>query len=630
MAMTSSVSWEKVAHLSPEDELQMQLEEEQARLAAVEASTTRNAAGIDIVDGKASGTWSITVLSAEDLYLNDILDLSHDTTVVGTLMVAATAVEKGKASARVAKTATIRVNPLAQRATWFKAEQTTAAFKNVKTKAPSATLTLHHPSPLVADVFIGSARLTLPEAVLDQKDHELWLPLEGPPGHDSNKSYGKVQVLMRFEFDVVARLRESVASLTATKARLDAAMEGYAATAALVQADVRHPAAFGAAAAASTVYIPGHKFSAETFHPAAVARTPIADGAKVMTPFGAGTVVTFRETTKMYVVLMEASPGMTKRTTTAYLRTDSVWDAPEPPRFRPDVAVVTPYGKGAVVTFRSEDKVVVVRAAFGTLYMQEKDVVVEALGPKTMSNRERIAAAVESSGAGNELFKKGGLADAIEKYLESLVFLNHVDQDSASHKEKATVLQTMIRCHLNLGACKLKLGDYSDAWTACTNALSILAVLSDNRRGKVAEWMGRLGMSESLIYAEWPSKARFRRATALIAMGNDAEAKQDLLVAVKLMPKDKACRSLLESVSKRLAEAKEKEMQAWGGFLLDQSKAKEASPKPPAKPAAVATRDIAPHKKSKDDASWSTPSLLLAASVVGVAAVALAALAKRK
>ncbi|EQC39171.1 hypothetical protein SDRG_03377 [Saprolegnia diclina VS20] len=635
MAMTSSACWEKVPHLSPTDELQMQLEAETQRLSAAQASVTSNAQGIDVVDGKVAGALSITVLNAEDLHLDGILDLSDDTTVVGSLAIAAASIEKAKTNIRAAKTSTIRLNPRARRATWFKADQTTITFTGVKTKAASVTLTLHHPSPLVADVFVGTCKLTITDAMLaDQKTHIVSLPLEGPPGHITNISYGQVQVAMRFEYDVVARLQTSVHALADAKARLDADAEVYAATAALLQAETRHPAAYGTAAAASTVYIPGHKFSAETYHPAAVARTPIADGAKVSTPFGNGTIVTFREATKMYVVLMEASPGMTKRTTTAYLRTDSVWEAPPPSRFRKDVAVTTPYGKGVVVSTRPADKVVVVKTDYGTLFLQEKDVTVEALTAKTMTNTERIAASVAASAAGNDHFKAADLVAAIEKYLESLSYLNHVDQDSASHKEKATVLQTMIRCHLNLGACKLKLGDYNDAWTACTNALSILQVLSDNRHGKVAEWMGRIGMTEALIFQEWPSKALFRRATALVAMGNDVEAKQDLLIAVKLMPKDKACRSLLESVAKRVAEAKEKEKEKWGGFLLEQNATANTKPstaKPTTTTPAVKTRDLPGVKKPEASTTWTTPTTLaVAASVLGVVAITAMVLTKRQ
>ncbi|OQR92558.1 hypothetical protein THRCLA_08675 [Thraustotheca clavata] len=627
MALTSSVSWEKVNHLSPQDEIQMQLETEQKLLVDAVANVERNARGIDMVENKATGVWSITVLSAEELNFNSVLDLSDATTVVASLVIASNAIEKN--NPRQFKTNEVRVNRLAKRAIWFKQDQSPIAFTGIKTKAASATLTLYHPSPLIADAFMGTCRLEVSDELLDQQDHTLWLDLQGQPGVSDNESFGKVQVSMRFEYDVVARLQRSVEALATTKAQLDAEVQVFNATAPLVQADSRHPAAFGEQAQRSTVYIPGHRFFPESYHPAAVARTPIADGAKVMTPFGAGTVVTFREVTKMYVVLMEASPGMKKRTTTAYLRTDSVWEAPPPSPFRVNASVSTPYGKGIITAVRSYEHIVVVKTDFGTMYLQEKDVTVDALTPATMSNHERIETAVECSSNGNSLFKDSSLTEAVDKYLESLQYLNKVDQDSASHKEKATVLQTMIRCHLNIGACKLKLGEYADAWTACTNALSILEVIAQNKHGKVAEWMGRLGMTESQIYLEWPSKARFRRATALVAMGNDAEAKQDLMVAVKLMPKDKACRSLLESVSKRLNEAKEKEKQAWGGFLLEQNSTRkgETTTTTTREVKPVATRDL---PKKDDSGVFSGRSLLVAASILGVAAVAAVALSKRK
>ncbi|KAF0695396.1 Aste57867_13785 [Aphanomyces stellatus] len=636
--MSSSVTWEKVSHLSVQDELQMQLLNEQANLTEAKAHAERNDQGIDIEQGRAAGTWSISVLGAEEVNLDGVLDLAGQTTIVGTLSIAASAVEKGKAYPRMGKTDAAPVDAVTKRCFWSKDAKSTVQFTGVKSKSASVTLTLHHPSPLVADVFIGTCKLDLADLdLLDQTEKRVWVPLAGPPGQSptDGASYGQVHVALLFEYDRIARLERAIAALAAQKARVDADTLIYEKTAPLVQAESRHPAAFGQAALGTGLYIPGHKFNGDTFHPAAVHRTPLADGTKVVTPFGRGTVVTFRESTRMYVVLMAASPGQEKRYTTAYLREDCVEDEPEVPRLRPGVAVLTPYGAGEIIEVRRRDGVIAVQTAFATMFMQPTDVTMaEGVAAKDMTNKERIETAVTASADGNAAFKADALDDAVAHYLTSLEFLKHVDQDAATHKEKAVVLQTMIRCHLNLAACKLKLQGYADAWTACTNALAILQALTENRTGKVAAWMGRLGMTEAQIFNEWPSKARFRRATALIAMDKDDEAKQDLLAAVKLMPKDKACRQLLEAVTKRVALEKEREKLKWGGFL-----AKEAEPK--GTHTAVASKKpaspvVAPKKaieaESATAAAWYENTSVVAAlsvAVAGAAVLLISGLSKR-
>jgi hypothetical protein len=453
---------------------------------------------------------------------------------------------------------------------------------------------------------------------------------------------------MLFEYDSVLRLQRNVAALTEKKLHMDAEMELFKKTAVHVNVEARHPAAFGDEALRAGLYIPGHRFRIEKFHPGAVARTPLPDGAKVVTPFGNGRVVTYRESTKMYVVLMEAAQGADHQTsktqrsnTTAYLRYECVKEAPHKSstsrlKLTIGATIRSPYGKGKLVALRPEDNMCIVQTSFATMYLHEKDVVLDrVLTASDMNNQERMEAAMKKSATGNDLYQAGQLDEAVQHYLESLVFLNHVDQDSASHKEKAKVLQIMIRCHLNVGACKLKSHMYADAVTACSNALAILKVLEDNRSGKVAMWMGRLGLTEAQLFKEWPGKARFRRASALIAMDNDVDAKQDLVVAVKLMPKDKACRQLLESLQKRLIDAKEKEKQAWGGFLLNENTLSNVSP---SKGSLVKMKTNAPPTTK---VTRSTPSpwyhfdssgvlVAAAAACLGVAAMAIAASSRKK
>lgn len=175
-------------------------------------------------------------------------------------------------------------------------------------------------------------------------------------------------------------------------------------------------------------------------------------------------------------------------------------------------------------------------------------------------------------------------------YLQSLGFLQYMDQDSATHKQKAEVLQTMIRCHLNIGVCKLKMKAYADSITASTNAINILNVLAGNKEGKVVEWMGRLGMSSQLLFIDWPSKALYRRAQGHLELDAHQLAKKDLKLVVQLVPGHKTARAQLERVTKQLARDKQREKKAWGGFLASKEKNKSTTLKKDKKAEGLTTK----------------------------------------
>jgi hypothetical protein len=77
--------------------------------------------------------------------------------------------------------------------------RSSVTFSGVKSKSATATLTLHHPSPLVADVFIGTCPLRLAEFdLMDQTEKTFWISLQGAPGQngansEERVSYGKVR-----------------------------------------------------------------------------------------------------------------------------------------------------------------------------------------------------------------------------------------------------------------------------------------------------------------------------------------------------------------------------------------------------------------------------------------------------
>ncbi len=162
--------------------------------------------------------------------------------------------------------------------------------------------------------------------------------------------------------------------------------------------------------------------------------------------------------------------------------------------------VMTPYGEGEIHEIRPHDDVVIVSTPFARLFMQRCDVKLPAKSISDMKTKELIAEAVSLTQKGNDLYPKNDLDNAVFSYLQALGYLQYVNQDTATYKEKATMLQTMIRCHLNIGASKLKLNAYVDAEIACTNAISILNVLGQNREGNVVKWMILIGISKQQIF----------------------------------------------------------------------------------------------------------------------------------
>jgi len=568
VGLGNSLMWEKVA-LSPLELLSVQLEHElqfaeEEAAAAAQAKQNKNGVDLDASTGKAAGRVTVEVLAAKDLALDKNAALlaiggnAQPQLYVSTQVTPLSAFEKStKKHLRTSNVLAVDKS----RVSW----KESLVYEGAKTKKFGIKVSLSSSAEIIADMVLGETELRSAD-LEDQQPHEKWYDLKALASAVTTGLTGKLLLRVTFEYSARERHEREVALLRQKKRETDADIESYKTTARLVNAPVRHPAAFGKETAKAALYVPGNTFHADAHHPAAVSVAPLADKTRIVTPFGRGIVVSFRPETKMYVVQMDVDAA-SKNQTIAYLRQNVVKEEPDEPYFHMHMKVATPYGLGVLEEIRPHDDVLVVKTDYARMFMQRKDVKLPAKDISEMSTKDLVNEAIKLADTGNEEFRQGKLQDAVYSYLRSLGFLQRVNQDIATHKEKATIIQTMIRCHLNIGACKLKLNMYTDAEIACTNALSILTVLAENREGKVVMWMGRLGLSEQLIFEDWPSKARFRRAQACVKLEKYVDAKQDLLLAVKLNPRDKSCRTLLDKVSKIVDKQKRDERKAWGGIF---------------------------------------------------------------
>ncbi|EEY57895.1 uncharacterized protein PITG_00482 [Phytophthora infestans T30-4] len=568
VGLGNSLMWEKVA-LSPLELLSVQLEHElqhAEEVAAASANGKQNKNGVDVNanTGKAAGRVIIEVLAAKDLALDKNAAVQAVSVNAQPELYVSTQVTPLSAFEKTAKkhlrTSSV---PAVDNATASWKES--LVYEGAKTKKFGVKISLSCNAEVIADVVLGELELRSADYE-DQMPQEKWFDLTAPASSASSGVTGKLLLRLTFEYSERKRHERQVALLRQNKRENDDDIERYKTTARLVNAPVRHPAAFGKETARAALYLPGNKFHIDAYHPAAVSVAPLPDKTRIVTPFGRGVVVSFRPETKMYVVQMDTDAA-SKNHTIAYLRQHVVKEESEEPHLRMHMKVSTPYGLGVLEEIRPHDDVLIVKTDYAHMFMQRKDVKLPVKDISEMTTKDLISEATKLADAGNEEFREGKLQDAVYSYLRSLGFLQRVDQDNATHKEKATIIQTMIRCHLNIGACKLKLDMYTDAEIACTNALSILTVLADNREGNVVTWMGRLGMSEQLMFEDWPSKARFRRAQACVKLEKYVDAKHDLLLAVKLNPRDKSCRTLLERVNKLVDKQKRDEKKAWGGIF---------------------------------------------------------------
>eukprot|EP01113_Clastostelium_recurvatum_P018359 TRINITY_DN2164_c0_g1_i1.p1 TRINITY_DN2164_c0_g1~~TRINITY_DN2164_c0_g1_i1.p1 ORF type:complete len:358 (-),score=110.22 TRINITY_DN2164_c0_g1_i1:8-1081(-) len=140
---------------------------------------------------------------------------------------------------------------------------------------------------------------------------------------------------------------------------------------------------------------------------------------------------------------------------------------------------------------------------------------------------ERFDAAEAIRAIGNTYFKEGKFQLAVAKYQKAMRYLDESPEDTPEKEGK--VKASKLSCRSNLSLCFLRLNLPDKAKTECTSILN-----QDPTN----------------------TKAMFRRAQANQANKDYQAAKDDLLKALQAEPGNKDVRTELESVNKKIAEAK--------------------------------------------------------------------------
>lgn len=163
-----------------------------------------------------------------------------------------------------------------------------------------------------------------------------------------------------------------------------------------------------------------------------------------------------------------------------------------------------------------------------------------------MSGEKVLKISTEIKDFGNTAFKAGDLSLGIEKYQKALRYLQeHPAKEENDSDDLWNGLQALrFTCHSNSSLLMNKQKQYRDAEEAA---------------GKALEIEGIQGKDEA--------KARYRRATARLALKDEEGALEDLVKAEKLVPEDKAVQEHLRITRERIRERKEKEKQKLKKFF---------------------------------------------------------------
>lgn len=155
-----------------------------------------------------------------------------------------------------------------------------------------------------------------------------------------------------------------------------------------------------------------------------------------------------------------------------------------------------------------------------------------------MDGAECLRIATDLKEFGNKAFKGGDLEVGVAKYQKGLRYLGQWptpnDNDPEGQWEAIQALRFTL--HANSALLLNKQKSYRDAEESATKALAIEGITEKDQ-----------------------AKARFRRATAKLALKDDEGALEDLVEADKAAPGDAAIVRDLEATRKRIAAKKEKE-----------------------------------------------------------------------
>merc|ERR1712048_1192610 len=133
----------------------------------------------------------------------------------------------------------------------------------------------------------------------------------------------------------------------------------------------------------------------------------------------------------------------------------------------------------------------------------------------SLSEDEKLAFGSGRKDVGSNLFRKGRINLALERYKKVIDMFSYIDNYQEDNKVKAKELKKV--CELNRAACQLKVKDYWAAKTSCNNALK-----EDTQN----------------------VKALFRRAQAELGLKNFLDCMKDLKRVLELDPTNKEARAL--------------------------------------------------------------------------------------
>jgi peptidylprolyl isomerase len=158
-----------------------------------------------------------------------------------------------------------------------------------------------------------------------------------------------------------------------------------------------------------------------------------------------------------------------------------------------------------------------------------------------MDAKERLEYAAKLKTQGTASFTAKDYQQAVQKYEDAADYA--VDEGVSGNDVPPEELPLYVSCWSNAAMCHSKLADWPQAIHACNTVLDIDAETATNL------------------------KALYRRGYARLKLGLLKEAKEDLMAAYKLDPKNKEVRKALAAVKEAHADSKKKEKAAFGGMF---------------------------------------------------------------
>ncbi|KAK4762190.1 hypothetical protein SAY87_030074 [Trapa incisa] len=142
-----------------------------------------------------------------------------------------------------------------------------------------------------------------------------------------------------------------------------------------------------------------------------------------------------------------------------------------------------------------------------------------------MDSREKIEACQQKKNSGNSLFKAGDFRRASENYEKAAQYASF--DHLFTHEEKVLANSLCSSCYLNNAACKLRLGEYSEAAKLCTKVLEM-----DPSNGK----------------------ALYRRSQAYLRVSDLEKAEEDITRALSIHPNDREMKLVYKQLKEKQRE----------------------------------------------------------------------------